>query len=103
MTERKERKIEGSPVDSFNLARDLIKALQKSECIRKGKDNRLVMFDVMMGMAEFTEIMLRAMEKACRGTRDFHEFYNIALDKFHSCSDELFSVLDDTDGEKMFS
>lgn len=100
MTEN-ETKTKGNPKAAFELSRELLKTLKESELFRTGSENKYVVFDIMMGIAEFTDIVLTTAEIATADKFDLHDFYtNTILASTTMKDGDLASLLKNLDMDR---
>ena len=64
MEENKSTSLKGRPEESYQLSKDLLKTFMSSDLYKSGQNNKLLAFDAMMGIADFTANILGALSRS---------------------------------------
>lgn len=98
MTKQKETRKLGNPAAAFELFQDLFEAFKKSRLFNGMKNNPLFPFDVLMGISQFTNVVLEALEKSADGNYDFRKIYSeYILPELREPARELVNRTEDID------
>ena len=78
MTEQTKKSPKGDPENAFKLSEELLTALLESELYKKGKSNPLIAFDIMIGIAEFSVWIVKAL---CISSNAGDTFIDLYMDE----------------------
>ena len=74
MTEQNKKKM-GNPEEAHRLSLELMHTLRDSDSFKHLGENKYAIFDILIGIAYFTENVLSAMEVSANHKVDMHKFY----------------------------
>ena len=75
MTEQTKKSPKGDPENAIKLSEELLTTLLESELYKKGKSNPLIAFDIMMGIAEFSVWIVKALCASSKAGDTFKDLY----------------------------
>ena len=85
----------GDVKNSYALFVDLMRTLRESNLIQESKNNKALMFDIMMGIGEFTATVLQLMKMSMPDNSENIDLLNFYKDNFLDviCEESLISHL----------
>lgn len=69
-------KTPGNPEEAFSLATNLVRAFRESKLYKQGSSSHHFAFDVMVGIAYFTSIVLKTLEVSAPSKIDICKIYS---------------------------
>ena len=100
MTGQNEKRKLGNPNGSYQLSVDLLETLKTCELFKSDVKNPYIFFDIMMGIAEFTRVVLKTMEASSKNNLDFYKFYkDTIMESMNLTNEEFISFLANTEVE----